>query len=180
MAALAEQCCGMGLLKIAGAYLAPKGCARRWPARACASDARSKRPLIGPVARHAAAGTGRKAPVICASPPAAKAATSSCRTCSQAMPPWRRRASVKPFQAVAHDPVNALDPGRVRRISTIWSATVEGSRLLQLCDLPISRLLDSVRGTLTSGLGGGPYGIRGRNDLFGILDELPAGDETDT
>jgi CBS-domain-containing membrane protein len=31
------------------------------------------------------------------SPAAAKAAASSCRTCCQAMPPSRRRASVNPF-----------------------------------------------------------------------------------
>ena len=36
-------------------------------------------------------------PVIVASPVAAKAAASSCRTCSQAIVPSRRSASVKPF-----------------------------------------------------------------------------------
>ena len=47
-------------------------------------------------------------PVMCASAPAAKAATSSWRTCSHSIPPRRRMASVKPFKTVADDAVDAV------------------------------------------------------------------------
>ena len=51
-------------------------------------------------------------PVRCASAPAAKAATSSCRTWTHSILPCRRIAVGEAVQAVADDAIDALDAGR--------------------------------------------------------------------
>ena len=75
------------------------------------------------IARAAAPGADRERAGRCASAPAAKAATSSWRTCSHSILPWRRRAVGQAVQAVADDAVDTLTPAAAR-VSTIWSATV--------------------------------------------------------
>jgi hypothetical protein len=64
-------------------------------------------------------------PVVSASPAAAKAATSSWRTCSHSISPCgrRRMASVKPFRLSPTMPQMRRTPA-AWRVSTIWSATV--------------------------------------------------------
>jgi hypothetical protein len=53
-------------------------------------------------------------PVRCASAPAAKAATSSCRTCTHSILPWRRIASVSPFRLSPTMPYIRFTPAAAR------------------------------------------------------------------
>src|SRR5713226_6635794 len=62
-------------------------------------------------------------PVRCASAPAAKAATSSCRTWTHSILPWRRIESVRPFRLSPTIPYIRLTPAAAR-VSANWSATV--------------------------------------------------------
>jgi hypothetical protein len=84
----------------------------------------SNRPLIrcrlpGPqLAAHTAS-----SPVSAASPAAANAAASSCRTCSQVIVPSRRIASVNPFSESPGIPYIRCTPD-TRSVATITSATV--------------------------------------------------------
>ena len=84
----------------------------------------SNRPLIrcrlpGPqLAAHTAS-----SPVSAASPAAANAAASSCRTCSQAIPPSRRSASVNPFSESPGIPYTRRTPDAFS-VATMTSATV--------------------------------------------------------
>jgi len=84
----------------------------------------SNRPLIkcrlpGPqLAAHTAS-----SPVSAASAAAANAAASSCRTCSQAIVPSRRIASVNPLSESPGIPYTRRTP-EARSVATITSATV--------------------------------------------------------
>src|SRR5229473_960645 len=62
-------------------------------------------------------------PVRCASAPAANAATSSCRTWTHSILPWRRIESVNPFRLSPTIPYIRLTPAAAR-VSANWSATV--------------------------------------------------------
>ena len=62
-------------------------------------------------------------PVSAASAAAANAAASSFRTCSQAIPPARRSASVKPFSESPGIPYIRRTPDSFK-VATITSATV--------------------------------------------------------
>src|ERR1700704_2170764 len=61
--------------------------------------------------------------VRCPSAPAAKAATSSCRTWTHSILPWRRIESVRPFRLSPTIPYIRLTPAAAR-VSANWSATV--------------------------------------------------------
>src|SRR5829696_4851130 len=84
----------------------------------------SYRPLIRcrfPGPQLPAQATSR--PVSCASAPAANAPASSCRTCTQSMPSWRRIASTTGLRLSPTTPYMRRTPA-ASRISTNWSATV--------------------------------------------------------
>ena len=113
----------MGLLEIAPADLLPRDVA------AIASTGTrlrfaSNRPLIrcklpGPqLPAHTAS-----SPVSAASAVAANAAASSCRTCSQVIPPSRRSASVNPFSESPGIPYTRRTPDAFS-VATMASATV--------------------------------------------------------